>query len=241
MTGFVYKWHDVAHDRFYIGSHYGSPDDGYICSSKEMKREYRLRPLDFKREILEAVDGSRFDVLARETEWLKEIPDSELGKRYYNKSKNAGPWWVVNPEARKIVTKKMSEAKRGKKVPRKPGWVRPPESEETKKKRSQSMKIRWQSTDHRNNVIPKLSGRKHTKEARDRMSASKKGSKSWIAGKSMSAEHKAAIGEANRIRWALRKQGFVMTEEYNKRNRERVVQWSERLNIRDIGDQCGLL
>lgn len=50
---FVYRWTDVLTGKYYIGAHKGTPDDGYICSSKEMLREYNSRPQHFKREILE--------------------------------------------------------------------------------------------------------------------------------------------------------------------------------------------
>ena len=31
--GFVYIWYDRKHHRYYIGCHWGTIDDGYICSS----------------------------------------------------------------------------------------------------------------------------------------------------------------------------------------------------------------
>lgn len=50
--GFVYRWHDSSNGMYYIGSHKGSPDDGYLCSSKYMKRAYKKRPKCFSREIM---------------------------------------------------------------------------------------------------------------------------------------------------------------------------------------------
>jgi hypothetical protein len=36
----VYLWFDRKHKRFYLGCHWGSPDDGHICSSKPMLCAY---------------------------------------------------------------------------------------------------------------------------------------------------------------------------------------------------------
>lgn len=77
---------------FYIGKHSGSIHDGYVCSSKFMKIDYKRNPEHFKRRILEYVndiDGSQ--MLQAELKWLSLIPDSQLGKKYYNlKNKNFG-------------------------------------------------------------------------------------------------------------------------------------------------------
>ena len=51
-VGFVYRWHDSSNGMYYIGSHKGSPDDGYLCSSKYMKNAYNKRPESFYREIM---------------------------------------------------------------------------------------------------------------------------------------------------------------------------------------------
>lgn len=39
--GFVYIWRDKKHNRYYIGCHWGTTDDGYICSSPWMKQAYK--------------------------------------------------------------------------------------------------------------------------------------------------------------------------------------------------------
>lgn len=89
MYGFVYIWFDRKHKRFYIGSHKGTYDDGYICSSSWMVRAYKRRPDDFKRRILSVVDTNREDLLAEEQRYLNMIRKEELGKRYYNLKTNA--------------------------------------------------------------------------------------------------------------------------------------------------------
>lgn len=53
--GFVYLWHNKKHKRFYIGSHWGTEDDGYLCSSNWMRKSYYRNPQDFKRRILSKI------------------------------------------------------------------------------------------------------------------------------------------------------------------------------------------
>lgn len=52
---FIWKNMDLSifgetkkHSKYYIGSHWGTEDDGYICSSKNMRDNYRYRPHDFQ-------------------------------------------------------------------------------------------------------------------------------------------------------------------------------------------------
>lgn len=52
MDSFVYCWTDRATHKLYVGLHKGTPDDGYVCSSKHMLREYKQRMQDFTREIM---------------------------------------------------------------------------------------------------------------------------------------------------------------------------------------------
>ena len=89
MYGFVYIWYDRKHKRFYVGSHKGLFDDGYVCSSTWMKRSYARRPYDFKRKILSIVMTDRKDLLAEEQRYLDMISENELGKKYYNLKRNA--------------------------------------------------------------------------------------------------------------------------------------------------------
>lgn len=41
---FVYAWHDRRHGKYYIGSHMGKVDDGYVCISKSMNKAYAESP-----------------------------------------------------------------------------------------------------------------------------------------------------------------------------------------------------
>lgn len=84
--GFVYIWRDRKHNRYYIGSHWGSTEDGYICSSKWMKKSFKRRPEDFKRRIIETDITDVKYTRSREYYWLQLIDSSQLGKKYYNRS-----------------------------------------------------------------------------------------------------------------------------------------------------------
>tara|TARA_R110000803_G_C11810045_1_gene300524 strand:+ start:63 stop:605 length:543 start_codon:yes stop_codon:yes gene_type:complete len=52
MNGFVYRWYDVSNGKFYIGSHKGTPDDGYLGSGVLFRRAYAKRPELFIRDIM---------------------------------------------------------------------------------------------------------------------------------------------------------------------------------------------
>lgn len=97
-TGYVYIWYDTIAKLFYIGGHYGRVDDSYICSSKPMKRAYKLRPHTFKFRILEYVYGDKTVLRLAEQHWLDMVKDCELmlsenvrGNtcRYYNVKKTS--------------------------------------------------------------------------------------------------------------------------------------------------------
>jgi hypothetical protein len=52
MEAFIYRWTDHKKNMFYVGSHKGPKDDGYVCSSKLMLEQYKERPKDFSRHII---------------------------------------------------------------------------------------------------------------------------------------------------------------------------------------------
>jgi len=81
--GFIYIWFDRKHKKFYVGSHWGTIDDGYVCSSRWMKQSYKRRPKDFKRRILKN-HIYKESLKQEEYMWLKLIKKDELGKKYYN-------------------------------------------------------------------------------------------------------------------------------------------------------------
>ena len=78
---FVYYWKDTLTDMFYIGSHKGDIEDGYICSSEPMLEEYKERSEDFDRKILFV--GPIDKVRQVETELLQRY-DAKNNLMFYN-------------------------------------------------------------------------------------------------------------------------------------------------------------
>jgi hypothetical protein len=52
LKGFVYLWSQRETGKYYVGSHLGSPNDGYICSSKLIEDNVRNNPRQWHRDIL---------------------------------------------------------------------------------------------------------------------------------------------------------------------------------------------
>lgn len=149
VSGFIYIWFDKKHHRFYVGSHWGSEDDGYICSSTWMRNAYKRRPADFKRRIIAKVDSSRNDLLIEEHRWLQMIKKDELGKKFYNLTNHLNGHWFASDEDRVLslkekISKKTKEAMQRPEVREKyeAGLKtrKVDQSEETREKRRQSMK-----------------------------------------------------------------------------------------------------
>jgi len=110
--GFVYIWRDRKHNKYYIGCHWGTEDDGYISSCKWMNRAYKRRPEDFKRRILKKIYTSREDLLNEEYYWLRFIDDGELKVKYYNTINKKFNHWSVSERdsVRKTISEKTKEA-----------------------------------------------------------------------------------------------------------------------------------
>jgi hypothetical protein len=135
--GFVYIWFDKKHKMYYIGCHWGTETDGYICSSNRMRNAYRRRPKDFKRKILENVND-RKTLLEAEQKWLSLA--EKTPNRYYNLcfvTKN--PWWD-NEQSRLTIGQKISKAHKSN--PNHSYWAKGKIlSEETKKKISEKTSL----------------------------------------------------------------------------------------------------
>jgi hypothetical protein len=84
--GFIYIWYDKKHKKFYIGRHWGTESDGYICSSTNMRNNYKNRPYEFKRRILKRIYTNIEDLVTEEQRWLDMIKIEECGVKYYNKT-----------------------------------------------------------------------------------------------------------------------------------------------------------
>ena len=125
--GFVYLWYDKKYKRFYLGRHWGTKEDKYICSSNSMRDAYRRRPEDFKRRIISYIYSSFDDLVIEEQKWLNKIKVNECGKKYYNVSLSASTPTMRNKKHSDETKEKMKSAALGRLV-----------SEETKEKLRQS-------------------------------------------------------------------------------------------------------
>jgi hypothetical protein len=205
--GFVYIWFDKYRRKFYIGCHWGFEDDGYICSSRTMRKAYRRRKDDFKRRVIQRVYTNRQDLLEEEHKWLSLILDDQLGRKYYNLSKKHFGHWSTNPDIRDVTISKMAKKVISEEHRRKiseAGKKRKP-SEETKRKTSEALKGRKQTEEHKRkardsrsytkgNVSP-FKGKNHSEESKKKLSESKKGSTSPMKGKQHSEESKKKMSD----------------------------------------------
>lgn len=167
--GFVYIWYDRKHRRYYVGAHWGTIDDGYVCSSPWMKQAYKLRPKDFKRKILSYVYTTKKDMFEEEYRWLSMMkPDELKGVRYYNTHNYHFSHWSANPQTAQSVKEKAT----GKKL-----------SADTIEKR--------QNTRMLNN------GYNFSEETKSKMSRSRMGEKNPFHGKTHSDETRRKLSEIN--------------------------------------------
>ena len=112
--GFVYIWRDRKHKRYYIGCHWGTENDGYICSSSWMNSSYKKRPQDFKRRILIRIYSSRKNLLEEENYWLKMIKKEEMSPltkkpKYYNLHNHEFGHWSTDEKTLLTLSEKQSE------------------------------------------------------------------------------------------------------------------------------------
>lgn len=92
MEAFVYCWTDQKTNKLYVGRHKGSIDDGYICSSKPMLAEYKIRPQDFTRQII--AQGTFEDMVKLEVTILHSV-NAALNESFYNQHNGSGKFYFV--------------------------------------------------------------------------------------------------------------------------------------------------
>ena len=166
--GFVYLWYDKKHKRFYIGSHWGSEDDRYVCSSNWMRKSYSRRKQDFKRKILKTGISNRKELLLEEHRWLSLIKKEELGKRYYNLRNTEFNHWSTDDQKLLTLPEKIS-------LKTKEAMQRPDvrenylnglktrdntQSEETRQKRSKSLIGKRKGCDNSKAITASVAARK---------------------------------------------------------------------------------
>ena len=218
--GFVYIWYDRKHKRYYVGAHWGSENDGYICSSPWMSRAYKLRPQDFKRRVLARIYTNKQDMFSEESRWQNYIKDEELKIKYYNIRRHGDRHWSADKDKCLSVSQKISKANKGKPSPNKGKTL----SEETKKKVSEGTKLGMASLDksyrlneHYRNKISEnskrlqkegkigMSGKSHSIKTKEKMSVAQSGPNNPMHNKTHDAEAKRKISEASKLMWAKRR------------------------------------
>lgn len=178
MEAFVYCWTDKSNNKLYVGSHKGSIDDGYVCSSKIMMKEYNKRPQDFSRQII--AEGNLEDIRKLESKILQSV-SARINEDFYNQHDNDGFYFE--------------------------GWKKGQFTEEHRRKMSLAAKKRVRSKEHLEKLhagrrssknsaehsaalIASRLGSKHTEETKNKMKEAKS---------KISAERKSEIGRNARM------------------------------------------
>jgi hypothetical protein len=197
---FVYCWTDHKTNKLYVGSHKGTADDGYVCSSKYMMEEYRKRPEDFTRQII--AEG-RFDDIRKLEEVILKTVNAKEDQLFYNQHNGDGNFYCKGhtTESRQ----KISFSKRGYE-----------HTEETKSKISLS-KIGSQPWNKNKKGVQKSTrkGVARSDSEKKKMSENRKGIQAWnkniltedatFYGKTHSEESKKKMSESRKLYWLNKK------------------------------------
>lgn len=111
-TGFVYIWYDMKMKWFYIGSHMGTLDDGYIGSNIRLQRAYKKRPETFRRRVLAFYyeDDTR-GLHELEQKYLSMIKHEELHLKE-NLTNNTTRYYNIKPNAAGLSGRVASQLKK---------------------------------------------------------------------------------------------------------------------------------
>ena len=158
-TGFIYKWTNTIDRKWYIGSHKGTPDDGYRHSSKILKNvERKYSPNNFLREILLLGDYEKDKIKTLEGLLLKQLK-AATNPMSYNQTNMTGPDTFSKEVREKISKSGKGKNKgnipwnKGKKCPKHSKVMKgKTQSKESNLKRSESLKGRQRSKEHCKNI-----------------------------------------------------------------------------------------
>ena len=163
QEAFVYCWTDHITNKLYVGSHKGSPDDGYICSSKYFNEEYNKRPQDFTRQIV--ASGEAKLMRSFEATLLKAVnARDDLG--FYNLHNGDGEFTTAGTHLTDAHKKKISARVKGENHP----LFGVPMSEETKQKISKANTGRKASPDTKKKLSLAVKNRVYTEEQKKKRS-----------------------------------------------------------------------
>lgn len=197
MEAFVYCWTDHKTNKLYVGSHKGSIDDGYVCSSKPMLEQYRQRPDDFTRQIL--AHGTHIECRVLEAKILDSV-NAKMDESFYNMHNGNGEFYFKKhtEEAKRAIGIGNSKNKR----PDLAEKNRLGHDEDTKKRIVVTRRERGYFEPEANPMY----GKKHTDDAIAAMKAAKTGDKNPMYGKKLSEETRARMSEARRLYWQKKKE-----------------------------------
>ncbi len=216
--GFVYIWRDRKYNRYYIGSHWGREDDGYICSSPWMKISYQNRPLDFKRRIIEKNIKDRKELFEKELYWLSMIKPNEVkplntNPKYYNLNIRNNEHWLKYPDKIKSIGQKISA--------KKTGISTGPCSEEKRQKiREATTGVKKTYTEESyQRLVDTHKGSKHTQEWKDANGI--RMADQWASGKRKGKEFQTEESNRKRSEAMKGRNVTIPTEESRKKQSEK--------------------
>lgn len=182
MKGFVYSWTNTETNQLYIGSHKGTPDDGYICSSKPMLEDYMRDRSVFTRQIV--ATGSWDDMRAFEATLLNAV-DAKRDPQFYNQTNGNGKFVLKRHTAE--ARRKIGDSKRG---------VLRPDVAQWNHERGATKGSWKKGVDHSGDKNG-MYGRKHSEESKKQMSLNSKGKNTAPK----SPETKEKMRQAAILRW----------------------------------------
>ena len=197
---FLYIWHDNATGKKYIGSHKGSIEDGYVCSSKYMMEEYNKRPQDFSRQII--AEGKFENIRKLESAILKSV-NAALDEQFYNKSNNDGNFYFEGWKSENIT----EEHRKNMSIAAKKRLVNGITKEHAEKLHA-GRRASKNSPEHAAAVIASRVGSKHSEEAKKKMSEKK------IANPNTK---KIASNAGSTSAKKRKESGYYQSEEYKKK------------------------
>lgn len=209
MESFVYCWTDHKTQKLYVGSHKGNLDDGYVCSSKYMLQEYKVRPHDFTRQIIAV--GDAYTIRKFESFILKTV-NAKTNECFYNKHENDGLFFD--------------------------GWKKGEFTEEHKHNMSISASKRKRSPEHIKKLHDGRRGTKNSLEhnqallrARKGVSMNPEAIKRAKLSRMQNNDTKALASHAGKISAEKYKLDSVRQQKHSERMK---LWWEERKNKKDI-------
>lgn len=166
-TGIVYRWINIENQKWYIGSHFGRLDDGYISSGKIFLAAYKKHQNKMMRQILYIGPDCR-----KAEEFYLILLDAARDRQSYNMKNTAFGGGVPVENLSAETRNKISEALRRRK--------RKPLTQEQREK-----------------ISATLTGRKLPEELKQKYSEIRKGDKNSFYGKKHTDESKEKMRAAN--------------------------------------------